>query len=70
MWIVVEFDLEEADPDQSVLGYYGPFPDDKAAQEWSDARWEEYDEEMQEFRALTVENIRPIEKWEDNHSWP
>jgi hypothetical protein len=56
--VVIEFDKEEPDQDQCVLGVYGPFESSKAAEQWAEDKWEKLGEEQQEFRGIECFEIR------------
>lgn len=57
LYIVVEFDMEEADADQSIRRIYGPFPTEEAAEAWAEKKWDTFDSEYQEFTGLSVELV-------------
>ena len=64
MIVVIEYDMEEAGSARKV---YGPFDDEKKAEAWANARYEELDEELREFTCLEVEIISSTDKWKKDH---
>lgn len=65
--VVIEFDMEEADANQSVRNVYGPFDDEDKAEAWASARYEEIDEELKEYTGLEVEIIGSPDGWKKDH---
>lgn len=67
MWVVIEYDMEEADADQSVSGIYGPFDDSEAAETFATEHWEALEEGLREFTSIEANLICPPEDWDKNH---